>query len=73
MPCRYCPGQQLALGFVFSPVRVTGKRGHKTAALISRSDAFAALLNLEGAELIAQTSKSVFLAANGSCSPGVTP
>lgn len=73
MPCRYCPGQQLALGFVFSRVHVTGKRGHKTAALISCSDALAALLNLEGAKLIVQTSESVFLAANGSCSPCVTP
>lgn len=73
MLCQYFPGQQLALGFVFSPVHVTGKREHETAALISRSDAFAALLNLEGAKLIAQTSESVFLAANGLCSPGVTP
>lgn len=43
------------------------------AALISRSDAFADLLNLDRVKLVAQTSESVFLTANDSCGPRVTP
>lgn len=72
VPCGCCAGQQLAPGFVFPPVHIAGQ-GDEMAALISRSDAFADLLNLDRVKLVAQTSESVFLTANDSCGPRVTP